>query len=96
MIWPVSVCPSSESIRLARPKSVILGTPSEVYKTLVGLRSRWMIPAWCATWMARARVTINSAAWLPGWGVPARRSSRLPPSSSSSDTNGRPSTSPMS
>ena len=29
MIWPDSVWPSSESIRLARPKSVILGTPSD-------------------------------------------------------------------
>ena len=47
-------------------------------RTLVGLRSRWTIPASWAAWTARASVTISSAAWRPGWGVPASRSARLP------------------
>ena len=54
------------------------------------------MPARCAASMARASVTSSSAEGRPGWGVPARRSARLPPSSSSSDTNGKPSTSPIS
>ena len=33
-------------------------------------------------------MTISSAAWRPGWGVPASRSARLPPSNSSSDDEG--------
>ena len=41
---------------------MILGTPSSVNRTLVGLRSRWTIPAWWAAWTARASVTISSAA----------------------------------
>ena len=48
---------------------MILGMPSAVNRTLVGLRSRWTIPAWWATWMARARVAISSAAWPAGLGV---------------------------
>ena len=71
MIWPVSVCLLSDSSRLARPKSVILGMPSAVNRTLAGLRSRWTIPASWAAWTARASVTISSAACRPGWGVPA-------------------------
>ena len=38
----------SSSSSLARPKSLILGMPSAVSRTLLGLRSRWMTPAWWA------------------------------------------------
>ena len=62
MIWPDSVWWSSESMRLARPKSVIFGTPSVVNSTLLGFKSRWMIPASWANWMAAASVASNCAA----------------------------------
>ncbi len=63
---PLSVWPSSSSSRLARPKSVILGIPSQVNRTFDGLRSRWMIPAAWAAWIARARMLKVSAARIPG------------------------------
>ena len=88
MTWPVWVWPSSRSSRLARPKSVTLGVPSASNRTLAGLRSRWTIPARCATSTARASVATSSAAGRPGCGVPARRSARVPPSSSSRATIG--------
>ena len=45
---------SCSSIRLARPKSVSLGVPSAVSRTLAGLRSRWMMCCSWAWWTARA------------------------------------------
>ncbi len=41
------------AVALATPKSMILGTGSPswtVTSTFEGLRSRWMIPFWCACW----------------------------------------------
>ena len=45
---------------------------------------------------ALASVAIELGRRPAGWGVPARRSARLPPSSNSSATNGQPSASPIS
>ena len=67
MIWPDSVCRLSDSSRLARPKSVILGVPSLLNSTLLGFKSRWMIPA---SWASldgpgeRGHQLGRSPAWL--------------------------------
>ena len=98
MIAPVRVCCESPSIRLARPKSVILGLPSGVSRTLAGFRSRWMIPrAWAVGHRAgRARSTIGAAA-RGGLGLAADElAARLPPATNSSEKYGRPSCSPTS
>ena len=49
--WPRCgvVAPGTRRARLARPKSVILGVPSSVSRTLAGFRSRWMMPCSWAT-----------------------------------------------
>ena len=62
MIAPVWVCCESASSRFARPKSVILGSPSGVRSTLAGFRSRWMMLRRCASRMARASSRTISAA----------------------------------
>jgi hypothetical protein len=55
----VSCCP----VALATPKSITLttGVPSyRATRTLLGLISRWMMPFWCACWMAWQAGTNNS------------------------------------
>ena len=67
MMAPDRVCWESPSICLARPKSVILGLPSSVIKTLAGFRSRWMMPRACGSAIARqSSITIVAAVtrWL--------------------------------
>ena len=66
-VWSVSGC----AVALATPKSMIFGTgrpSSNVTRTFEGLRSRWMMPFWCAcctpsqTWMnssSRSRVSAD-------------------------------------
>ena len=52
------------SIALATPKSITLGTglPSySVTSTFDGLMSRWMIPFWCACWIAWQTGTNSSS-----------------------------------
>ena len=52
------------SIALATPKSITFGTglPSwSVTSTFDGLMSRWMIPFWCACWIARQTGTNSSS-----------------------------------
>ena len=52
MVWSVSL----PCVALAMPKSITLGTavPScVVTSTFEGLMSRWMIPFWCACWIAQ-------------------------------------------
>ena len=51
---------------LATPKSITLGTgtPScSVTRMLEGLRSRWMIPFWCACCTAWQTSTNSSSRW---------------------------------
>ena len=54
--WVNSVfCVSSALVAFAIPKSITLGTgrPScSETSTFDGLTSRWMIPFWCACWIA--------------------------------------------
>ena len=47
-ITPVTVSPSSPSIALQSPKSVRRITPRSLTITLLGFRSRWISPCWCA------------------------------------------------
>ena len=52
------------STALATPKSITLATglPSYIVtSTLDGLMSRWMIPFWCACWIARHTGTNSSS-----------------------------------
>ena len=72
--------PARSSSRRARPKSVILGVPSAVSRTLAGFRSRWTIPPRCAASTASASVASSAAASRAGRGVPASFWARLPPS----------------
>ena len=56
------------SVALATPKSITLGmgTPSRrVTRTFEGLMSRWMIPFWCACWIAW-QTGMNSSSRSPG------------------------------
>ena len=51
------------SIALATPKSITLGTGLSSYmvtRTFDGLMSRWMIPFWCACWIAWQTGTNSS------------------------------------
>ena len=70
---------TSPSRRLATPKSVILGAPDSVKRTLAGFKSRWMIPREWAAWIARASTATSSAARRAGWGVPARSAGQALP-----------------
>ena len=51
----------SPDSRLARPKSITLGSLFAVIMTLEGFRSRWMTPFSCAWWSAPAMVTQIAA-----------------------------------
>ncbi len=68
-IWVKIVCSVRRwSIALATPKSITLGTgrPStSVTRTFDGLMSRWMIPFWCACWIAR-HTAMNSSSRCRG------------------------------
>ena len=66
MTAPVTVRPSSSSIRLARPKSVTWAWPSRSSRMLAGFRSRWRMPRWWAWWTASATsATILAASrWV--------------------------------
>jgi len=57
---------SFTSVAFATPKSITFGVgrPStSVTRTLPGLRSRWMIPFWCACCTAWQTGTNNSRRW---------------------------------
>ncbi len=59
------------SMALAKPKSITLGTgrPSRsVTSTLEGLMSRWMIPFWCACWIAwQTQMNSSSRSARESW-----------------------------
>src|SRR5438876_45383 len=51
----VVAAPRESAAAFAMPKSMPLGTgvsPCNVTRMLAGLMSRWMIPFWCACWIA--------------------------------------------
>src|SRR5438270_11352800 len=48
-------------------------------KILDGLRSRWMIPCWWATWTARASISTSRAASAGGGSFWLMRSASVPP-----------------
>ena len=96
MMAPERVCWESPSICLARPKSVILGLPSSVSRTLAGFRSRWMMPRACASAIARQSSITIVAADRGGCGLPPMDWARLPPGTNSREKYGRPSWSPSS
>ena len=71
--------PESASRSLARPKSVILGTPSAVKQDVARLEVAVDEPAWWAACTARASVSTSSAASRGGMrlpGQPLRRGCR--------------------
>src|SRR5437870_5832804 len=72
MIVPLWVRWEPASRCLARPKSMILGTPSVVSNTLLGFKSRCTMPAWWAGCTAPPHLAQNPVAG----NVPRRRDGR--------------------
>ena len=81
------------SVALAMPKSITfgMGTPSwSVTRMLDGLRSRWMMPFWCACWIAWQTCENSSSRWAVDRLYWSQKSVILTPRTSSMTKNGRP------
>src|SRR5262245_12375925 len=90
---------STPEVRLARPKSVTLGSPAGSKRTLPGLRSRWTMPRSWAAATPRAIFSTSRAASAGGSFFPPGppiRSSSVPPGRYSRARNWRPPASPNS
>ncbi len=84
--WPVNVWPSSDSSRLARPKSVILGDALGIEQNVRRLQIAVDDPGGSGPRRSPGRSPASSpAAGRGGFGAEASRCLRVPPSSSSSE-----------
>ena len=71
----------------ASPKSVILGSPASVIRTLAGFKSRSTMPFRRAVWIAAARRATSRAASRGVGGVRRTQSDKVPPGTYSNARN---------